>query len=124
MYSVDDNEEEVLEDQRLQQNSRGVIPRTLSSGYASQRRASGITSLRRRGTGGFPTVVPEDGEEELVSPTTTRQAVESAGEEDVGVEEIIEPEEPEVELVEEDVDDGEQTLKVQNRPSQSFEVRM
>ncbi|EGX52290.1 hypothetical protein AOL_s00043g79 [Orbilia oligospora ATCC 24927] len=113
-YSVDDNEEEVLKDQRLKSQqqraevSRGSISTARKSG------GSGPSSLRRRETGSLAAAVPEPLlEEEALSPTTTRQAAEPVEEDEA---ENIAPEEgmdqtPGSEEEEEHVEEGEQTLK-------------
>ncbi|EWC44747.1 hypothetical protein DRE_06525 [Drechslerella stenobrocha 248] len=64
-YSVDDNEEEVLEDQRLKQQQRVEVGRSMST--AGRRSLSSFT-LRRRDTGELPPTVLEDEEDEVLSP--------------------------------------------------------
>ncbi|KAK6518429.1 hypothetical protein TWF506_005584 [Arthrobotrys conoides] len=114
-YSVDDNEEEVLEDQRLKsqqqraESSRGSI----SSGRKSGGSVPG--SLRRRETGSLVVTVPETLlEEEALSPTATRQAAEPVEEnevEDIPPEEEMDQTPGSEEEEEEHLEEGEQTLK-------------
>ncbi|KAF3927602.1 hypothetical protein AA313_de0207909 [Arthrobotrys entomopaga] len=107
-YSVDDNEEEVLEDHRIKQqqaraeSSRGSISRRSLSGV-------GPGSLRRRDTGTIPTTVPEGGEEEVLSPT--KQAPEPQEEDEVAPEATEEMDQTPESEEEEGVEDGEPTLK-------------
>ncbi|KAF3910469.1 hypothetical protein ABW20_dc0108627 [Dactylellina cionopaga] len=109
-YSVDDNQEEVLEDQRLkQQLHRAEVSRTVSTG----RKPSLAGSLRRRDTGNLsttvlPSSVPEGPEEEIFSPS--RQVTEPMEEDEVEVE-TPEPMDQTPENEEEAIEDGEQTLK-------------
>ncbi|KAK6543332.1 hypothetical protein TWF694_000085 [Orbilia ellipsospora] len=107
-YSVDDNEEEVLEDHRIKQqqaraeSSRGSISRRSLSGI-------GPGSLRRRDTGTIPTTVPEGAEEDLLSPT--RLVAEPQEEDEVAPEVVEEMDHTPESEEEERVEDGEPTLK-------------
>ncbi|KAF3916300.1 hypothetical protein ABW21_db0203272 [Orbilia brochopaga] len=107
-YSVDDNEDEVLEDQRLKLQHVG---RAISN---PTRRSAPSFTIRRRDTGELPTPVVEGAEEEVFSPL--RQAAVASMEVAEAEEEPLEEAEavPEVETEEEEeemVEEGEQTLK-------------
>ena len=106
-YSVDDNEEEVLKDQRLKQQHRVESTRTGPSRRGS---AIGPGSLRRRDTGSIPSTVPEI-EEDILSPA--RLVAEPVEQEDEIEPEVVEEMAPTPESEEEEIiEDGEQTLKV------------
>ncbi|EPS42762.1 hypothetical protein H072_3243 [Dactylellina haptotyla CBS 200.50] len=102
-YSVDDNEEEVLEDQRMKRAEASVVRGSISRRSVS---SIGPGSLRRRETGSIPSTVPEGPEEDILSPT--RQVAEPLEEDEIEPEVVEEmAQTPEEEILE----DGEQTLK-------------
>ncbi|KAK6501141.1 hypothetical protein TWF481_008989 [Arthrobotrys musiformis] len=113
-YSVDDNEEEVLEDQRIKHQQQ----RAEASRSSGRKGSIGPGSLRRKETGSLTAAVPEVVlEEEAPSPTLTRQAGEPVEENETGELPLGEEEEEEMvttprsEEEEEHVEEGEQTLK-------------
>ncbi|KAK6532278.1 hypothetical protein TWF281_006470 [Arthrobotrys megalospora] len=111
-YSVDDNEEEVLEDQRLKQQLQRAEASQVSLGARRKSTGVGPGSLRRRETGSLPATVPETLiEEEALSPTATRQAVEPVEEDEVEELPIEEEMQTPGSEEEEHVEEGEQTLK-------------